>query len=247
MRLLVPIKFAWGFIFYTMAENKKSFILYADLLHTIELMPDENAGKLFKHILKYVNDLNPEAEDLITKLSFEPIKQQLKRDLNSWEKTLEIKSDSGKMGNLKRWHKDLYLQVIENKINIDEALVIAHHRKTSHTDTLPSHPIAKIAVNVNDNVNVNVIKEPKVLSDFEKTFEDFRSMRNKIRKPMTPKAEELLLNKLQKMCGSNELLKIKLLNQSIINCWQDIYDIKIEKKQTTGGDINGVNIDNIKY
>ena len=86
-----------------------------------------------------------------------------------------------------------------------------------------------------------------ILSEFEKTFEDFRSMRNKIRKPMTPKAEELLLIKLQKMCGGNELLKIKLLNQSIINCWQDIYDIKIEKKVNTGGDINGVNIDNIKY
>lgn len=139
-----------------MAENKKSFILYSDLLHTIDLMPDENAGKLFKHILKYVNDLDPEAEDLITKLSFEPIKQQLKRDLNAWEKTIELKSDSGKMGNLKRWHKDLYLQVIDNKLNIDEALVIAHNRKTSHTDTLPSHPIANIAVNVNDNVNVNV-------------------------------------------------------------------------------------------
>lgn len=223
-----------------MAENKKSFILYSDLLHTIDLMPDENAGKLFKHILKYVNDLNPEAEDLITKLSFEPIKQQLKRDLNSWEKTLEIKSDSGKMGNLKRWHKDLYLQVIENKINIDEALSIAQHRKTSHTDTLPSHPIANIAVNVNDNVNVNVIKEPKVLSDFEKTFEDFRSMRNKIRKPMTPKAEELLLIKLQKMCGSDELLKIKLLNQSIINCWQDIYDIKIQQNKINTPDITKI-------
>ncbi len=41
-----------------MAEEKKGFILYSDIIHTIEKLTDEQAGKLFKHILKYVNDLN---------------------------------------------------------------------------------------------------------------------------------------------------------------------------------------------
>jgi len=119
---------------------------------------------LIKHIFAYVNDENPVSDSILINAVFANIKTTLKRDLNAWEKTLEIKSDSGKMGNLKRWHKDLYLQVVENKINIDEALVIAQHRKTSHTDTLPSHPIAKIAVNVNvnDNVNVNNIESRKL-------------------------------------------------------------------------------------
>jgi hypothetical protein len=197
--------------FITMAENKKSFILYSDLLHTIDLMPDENAGKLFKHILKYVNDLNPEADDLITKLSFEPIKQQLKRDLCKWEDKSVNRSESGRLGGLKSG------EARRSKMKQNEANAL-NSKQNEH-------------VSVNVNVNDNVILEPKVLSDFEKTFEDFRSMRNKIRKPMTSKAEELVLSKLQKMCGSNELLKIKLLNQSIINCWQDIYDIKIEKQQ----------------
>jgi len=140
----------------TMAENKKSFIAYADWKNTFDELPNEEAGKLIKHIFAYVNDENPVSESILINAVFANIKTTLKRDLNAWEKTLEIKSDSGKMGNLKRWHKDLYLQVIENKINIDEALVIAQHRKTSHTDNLPSHPIAKIAVNVNDSVNDNV-------------------------------------------------------------------------------------------
>jgi len=216
-----------------MAENKKSFILYCDLLHTIDLMPDENAGKLFKHILKYVNDLDPQTDDLITKLSFEPIKQQLKRDLNAWEKSLEVKSDSGKLGNLKRWHLDLYSQVIENKLTIDEAMVIAHNRKTSQPDTLQSQTIPNIAVNVNvnDTVTDNVIKEPKVLTDFDKAFNAYLEMRKKIKKPATEEAIRLVKDKLTKMCGSNELLKIRILNQSIINSWQDVYDIKIPKPQ----------------
>ncbi len=68
-----------------MAKDKKSFLLYCDLIHTVEHMPSEKAGDLFKHILKYVNDENPITDDLIVKLTFEPIKQSLKRDLLKWE------------------------------------------------------------------------------------------------------------------------------------------------------------------
>ncbi len=59
-----------------MAEEKKGFLLYSDIIHTIEKLTDEQAGVLFKHILKYVNDLNPTCEDLITEIVFEPIKQK---------------------------------------------------------------------------------------------------------------------------------------------------------------------------
>ena len=68
-----------------MAENKKSFLLYCDIIHTIEKLTDEQAGKLLKHTLKYVNDLNPTPEDILTEVAFEPIKQSLKRDLLKYE------------------------------------------------------------------------------------------------------------------------------------------------------------------
>jgi len=68
-----------------MATDKKGFVLYADLIHTVSKMPDDKAGELLKHILAYVNDENPETEDLIIQLTFEPIKQQLKRDLIKYQ------------------------------------------------------------------------------------------------------------------------------------------------------------------
>lgn len=139
-----------------MATDKKSFILYCDQQNIFNILDDATAGKLIKHIFSYVNDQNPETDDVMLKLAFEPIKTQLKRDLKSYEKSKEEKSHSGKIGNLKRWQPDLYQQVIENKINIDEAYNIANDRKVSQPDVLRSQPIAKIAVNVNDNVNVNV-------------------------------------------------------------------------------------------
>lgn len=81
-----------------MAKDKKSFLLYVDLIHTIEKLNDEQAGKLFKHVLRYVNDKNPES-DQFTEVVFEPIKQTLKRDLEKYEGIRQRNSENAK----KRW------------------------------------------------------------------------------------------------------------------------------------------------
>lgn len=86
-----------------MAENKNSFLLYCDLIHTVKKLSDQKAGELFKHILKYVNDENPETNDQIIDLCFEPIKQSLKRDLRKYELIREKKREAGKKGAKKRW------------------------------------------------------------------------------------------------------------------------------------------------
>ena len=87
-----------------MAENKKSFILYCDIIHTIEKLNDDDAGKLFKHILRYVNDLNPTTDYAITEIAFEPIKQQLKRDLIKYEKLVKRNIENAKKGANARWN-----------------------------------------------------------------------------------------------------------------------------------------------
>ena len=52
-----------------MAENKKSFLLYCDLIHTVKKLPDDKSGQLFKHILSYVNDESPITDDLLINIS----------------------------------------------------------------------------------------------------------------------------------------------------------------------------------
>jgi len=78
-----------------MAENKNSFVLYCEIIHTVKKLSNEKAGELFKHILSYVNDENPVTDDVIIELVFEPIKQQLKRSLVKWEATREKRSIAG--------------------------------------------------------------------------------------------------------------------------------------------------------
>jgi hypothetical protein len=110
-----------------MAKDKKGFILYADQKAIFEQLPNDKAGELIKFIFSYVNDENPETDDLIIKLGFTPIQQQLKRDLVKYEETKEKRSEAGKAGANKRW------QTIAN-------------------DSKRINDIAKIADNVNDNV-----------------------------------------------------------------------------------------------
>lgn len=78
-----------------MADGKKSFLLYCDIQSTINKLSDEQSGKLFKIILGYVNDQNPIVEDVLLDLVFEPIKQQLKRDLKRYESIVEKRSLAG--------------------------------------------------------------------------------------------------------------------------------------------------------
>lgn len=101
-----------------MAKEKNSFLLYCDIIHTVEKLDDVQAGKLFKHILKYVNDKNPIAENPLVEIAFEPIRQSLKRDLIKYETIRERNSENAK----KRWNataSDRIPKVPNNTKNAD--------------------------------------------------------------------------------------------------------------------------------
>ena len=98
-----------------MATEKKSFLLYCDIIHTIEQLTDEQAGHLFKHILQYVNDKDPQTDNVITKIAFEPIKQSLKRDLQKYEDIRKRNSDNAR----KRWDATAYDRIQKDTKNAD--------------------------------------------------------------------------------------------------------------------------------
>ena len=134
-----------------MAENKKSFLLYTDLIHTVKKLNDQQAGKLFKHVLEYVNDLNPQTDDILLQVCFEPIRQSLKRDLQKYENIREKKSEAGKKGANKRWQK------------------IAD-------DSTAIKPMANIAVSVSDSVNVNDNDIYRSFAHLSMSFKEFKKL-----------------------------------------------------------------------
>jgi|SRR6185437_11074029 len=133
-----------------MAKDKKTFILYTDMIHTVKKLPMELRGELLTIILEYVNDENPKIEDnLLLEIAFEPIKLQLKRDLIKWDEFVKRQSENGKKNG----------------------------QKAKKANPEPKKPTPNL-VNLNDNVNVTVsdtvneneIKEKDVasqLSDYQ--------------------------------------------------------------------------------
>ncbi len=123
-------------------EGKKSFLLYADLITLVEKLPNDKAGELFKIIFDYVNDKNPTISDLILQIAFEPIKLQLKRDLEVWKSTKQIRSEIGKLGGIKSGES-------RRKKQMKQKLKIPKQNEANEADN--------VTVTVTDTVNDNNI------------------------------------------------------------------------------------------
>lgn len=157
-----------------MADKKKSFILYCDLIHTTQYLTDSDAGKVFKWVLQYVNDEDPKPLKGLLAAVCEPIKQQLKRDLLKYDKKREQYSEAGKKSAEARRIKR---EREKNKSNeSQQTLTNVKSRSTNLT--------------VNDNVTVtvndNVIKK-KTDAQREK---DFLSLFNQLKKEHTGNSRE---------------------------------------------------------
>ena len=150
-----------------MAEGKKSFVFYADWIDTFRELPKEKGYDLLMHMLAYVNDEDPVTDDVIIKAIFPHIKNTLKRDLNRWETKKEENSLNGRMGNLKRYNLDVYKQVSDGQITLEDGEAIARARKSSPPDNGDrgrSPEVANLAVSVNDSVSVNDIDSNSIMS-----------------------------------------------------------------------------------
>lgn len=129
-----------------MADEKKTIVVYSDWASIFEQLEDDEAGKLIKHFFKYINDEDPQLEDRLLKMAFEPIKMQLKRDLTKWEQTKQRRAEAGKKG---------------GRPTNEEKAKKANGFQEKQTK-------AKKAVNVNENVNDNVNVNISTVVDGEK-------------------------------------------------------------------------------
>lgn len=64
-------------------------------------------------------------------------------------------------------------------------------------------------------------------------LENFRVMRERIRKPMTGHALHLIFLELNKLAGRDSGKKIAILEQSIMNSWQGVFPLKVPEQRTT--------------
>jgi hypothetical protein len=122
-----------------MAENKKSFTAYCDWNNTFNSLPDDKAGQLVKHLFAYVNDENPETDDLLINAVFANIKATLKRDLVKWKE----KSEKNKQIALDRWNKKT-----SESININTNVCERIESDANYTDSV-SDSVSDSDININ--------------------------------------------------------------------------------------------------
>ena len=139
-----------------MAENKKSFVAYADWKNIFSMLEDSEAGALIKHLFSYVNDENPELEDRILKMAFEPIKLQLKRDLEKYQTVKERRQEAGRKGGLKSG--ETRKQPEANEASASIAKQNEANEAVNDTDTVTGN------VNVTGNVKskIELLEERKL-------------------------------------------------------------------------------------
>ena len=191
-----------------MAENKKSFILYCDIIHTVKKLPKDKQADLFVHILEYVNDMNPITDDFVVEIAFEPIKQALKRDLLKYEKIRQRNAENGKTGGRPK-------KVVE-----DEPVEVTKASKPKKPSGLignpknPSEPKkADIGIGIGIGIDIDNEKEDIIISDeikkLKEEFERFNKWLDSettfIRKIKTQMTEEQFI-KLKKKYNSVQIM-----------------------------------------
>ena len=118
--------------------------------------------------------------------------------------------------------------------------------KNSTTTSAKNDTATSTKISTLKELNKNIKKE-KEKSSIDKIIEaytdndllvealkDFMKMRKAIKRPLTDRAMKGILNKLDNY-ASDDLEKIEVLENSIVNCWQGIFPIKEKTPTAIGG------------
>ena len=205
-----------------MAAGKKSFVLYSDLLVSIEHLTNEEKGILFNHLLEYVNDKNPILKDRLLLTAWKPIEMQLKRDLQKFEEVKEKHSEAGKASAEKRAKERE--QMATNSTHVESV----QHRSTNPTDS--------VTVNVNDNEIKEILSVPTKVGTSHKKIKRLFSQVSKEDYPPTEQQYYILANAFFDVFWDHakELnLPLKNLNEADADEWTRQIRLMVEKNEAT--------------
>ena len=212
-----------------MAQDKKGFILYADQKALFDKLPNDKAGELIKHIFSFVNDENPTTDDLLIEIAFEPIKQQLKRDLKKFESAKKQRSEAGKRSAelRKEQRKATPVETVERKVT-----------KSTVKDNVNVN--GKVNVKVNDNVILLEKETKEIVFPFQsenfiyqwQIWKRYKKEQHKFTYK-SEASEQAALTQLQKMATNRELKAIEIIHHTMANGWKGFVEPKSDPRKET--------------
>ena len=158
--------------------------------------------------------------------------QKVRTILKKLEKEGYIKflsaGSKGKESTLKLTLKDKLFNQQQSNNNLTNK-----SEQFQEVEDLPNNNVTTNQQHYKDKKNNNniLIDSYTQNDDLKTTINDFISMRNKIKKPVTQRALKGILNKLDSFTN-NDFEKILILENSIENCWLSVYELKNKKAST---------------
>ena len=164
--------------------------------------------------------------------------EELGISINRFTKHLKTLKESGyikveriKSGNLKA--KNIYEIIMDERdrcINFRDIENKYHENKDIENEYLENEYTNINSLNKKEKKKKRtdldvLINEYTSNSFLQETIIDFMKMRKSIKKPVTERALKGILNKLDKLATTDDI-KIKILENSIENCWQGVFPLK---------------------
>lgn len=169
----------------------------------------------------------------LSKLSSETglTENEIRTSLKHLKSTGEITSKShSKYTVFSVTNYDLYQS--DNKQNYNEITINDANRLQTDNKQITNLPYLKEYKNKRNKEDKKYIgTHYPDNEELDKAFVDFIKMRDKIKKPMTTRAITRAKSVLQKLSNGDNELAIKIIEQSIYHCWQDLYALKENFKE----------------
>lgn len=191
---------------------RESFIFYRSFYESIKELNDKQQYELYKAIMEYQFDNKENELEGITKAIFTLVKPQLEANNKRYE--------NGRKGGA--------------PIGNQNAKKTTKKQPKNNLETTKKQPNNNENVNVNENdnennnVNDNKLKIYYKDNELNDLFVEFLQLRKKLKAVNSERAIKLLQNQLSKY---DDAIKKEMINQSIVNSWKSVYEIK-QKKET---------------
>ena len=145
---------------------------------------------------------------------------------------------------LKKFEKEGYIQFLTSGSKGKESTLKLTLKDMLFNQQQSNNNITTLQRNKENNnkkekeTNLNeIIKTYTDNKDLKETIQDFIKMRKAIKKPVTDRALKTILSKLDKFADTDKG-KILILEKSIENSWQTVYEIKEKAPVVTGAKKN---------
>jgi len=201
----------------------------ADMILVIWIKLLTLAGKKNMNGYIFLTENIPYTDEMLATLFNRPL-NTIRLALETFKKFGMILYNSEGQIKISNWEKHQNIDGLE-RIREQNRLRVARFREDHKKDIPLLPPINKIRsdkIRIERNITVTLHKNKS--KEWLKVWKDFKDMRDKTRKKMTKRAEELLTMDLNKL-SNDENIQIAILNQSIKNSWQGVFPLKEEKKK----------------